>query len=46
MAHNMEVYWRRRKEWAICFRTGEIMRGINTNNYAESGIRILTDIAS
>ena len=43
MAH-VEVYWRRRKEWAICFRSGETMRGINTNNYAESGIRILKDI--
>ena len=39
VAH-MEGYWKRRKEWSICFRTGgdESMRGINTNNYAESGI--------
>ena len=37
----MEGYWKRRNEWAICYRRGETMRGINTNNYAESGIRIL-----
>ena len=40
----IEGYWVRRKEWAICFRNGATMRGINTNNYAESGIRILKDI--
>ena len=43
MAH-MEGYWKLRNDWAICFRNGETMRGINTNNYAESGIRILKDI--
>ncbi len=37
-------YWVRRKEWALCFRDAVYMRGINTNNYAESGIRILKDI--
>ena len=37
MAH-MEGYWKRRNEWAICFRRGETMRGINTNNNAESEI--------
>ena len=43
---HMEGYWKRRKEWALCYRTSanECMRGINTNNYAESGIRILKDI--
>ena len=45
LAH-MKGYWKRREEWAICFRTigDKCMRGINTNNYAESGIRILKDI--
>ena len=43
MTH-IEGYWKRRNEWAVCFRRGETMRGINTNNYAESGIRILKDI--
>ena len=37
-------YWKRKNDWAICFRSGATMRGINTNNYAESGIRILKDI--
>ena len=41
---HMEGYWKRRNEWAVCFRSRETMRGINTNNYAESGIRILKDI--
>ena len=41
---HMQGYWKRRNEWATCFRSGETMRGINTNNYAESGIRILKDI--
>ena len=41
---HMQGYWERRREWAICFRTATTMRGINTNNYAESGIRILKDI--
>ena len=41
---HMKQFWERRREWAICFRTASTMRGINTNNYAESGIRILKDI--
>ena len=41
---HMEGYWKRKNEWAICFRNRETMQGINTNNYyAESGIRILKD---
>ena len=43
-AMHMEKYWERRHEWAICFRDKAYMRGIDTNNYAESGIRILKDI--
>ena len=35
---HMEGYWKRKNEWAICSRNRETMRGINTNNYAESGI--------
>ena len=41
---HIQDYWARRTEWAVCFRSGETMRGINTNNYAESGIRILKDV--
>ena len=38
------TYWERRREWAICYRDSTCTRGINTNNYAEAGIRILKDI--
>jgi len=31
---HMQGYWKRRNEWATCFRSGETLRGINTNNYA------------
>ena len=41
---HIQDYWAPRTEWAVCFRNGETMRGINTNNYAESGIRILKDV--
>ena len=41
---HVETYWERRHEWAICFRDCTRTRGINTNNYAEAGIRILKDI--
>ena len=40
----MGGYWTRRKEWAVCFRDQAALRGTNTNNYAESGIRILKDL--
>ena len=32
-----------RSEWAITFRRHELTRGNHTNNYAESGIRIIKD---
>ena len=35
--------WPRRKEWAVCFRQDILIRGNNTNNYAEAGIRIIKD---
>ena len=41
---HMKNIWERRREWAVCFRDDTLMRGIDTNNYAESGIRILKDI--
>ena len=41
---SVSMFLIRMDEWAVCFRKGETMRGINTNNYAESGIRILKDI--
>ncbi len=41
---HVDTYWERRQEWAICSRDNTSTRGINTNNYAEAGIRILKDI--
>ena len=41
---HVAMYWERRQEWAICYRDSTSTRGINTNNYAEAGIRILKDI--
>ncbi len=41
---HVDTYWERRQEWAICDRDNTSTRGINTNNYAEAGIRILKDI--
>jgi hypothetical protein len=36
--------WNRRKEWAVCYRKHILVRGNQTNNYAEAGIRILKDL--
>ena len=36
--------WDRRQEWAICYRKKLLLRGNQTNNYAEAGIRILKDL--
>jgi hypothetical protein len=33
-----KMYWGRKTEWAVCFRDNATLRGIDTNNYAESGI--------
>ena len=41
---HMKVYWERRNQWAVCYRNSSTLRGIDTNNYSESGIRILKDI--
>ena len=43
---HVDTYWERRQEWAICYRDSTSTRGINTNNYAEAGIRILKDSVS
>lgn len=37
-------YWPRRHKWAICFRQHLLIRGNQTNNYAETGIKILKEI--
>lgn len=36
--------WDRRREWAICYRKKLLVRGNQTNNYAEAGIRIVKDL--
>ena len=36
--------WGRRKEWALCYRKHLLVRGNQTNNYAEAGMRILKDL--
>ena len=41
---HVDTYWERWQEWAICYRDSTSTRGINTNNYAQAGIRILKDI--
>ena len=43
-AAHLTHYWKRKTEWAVCYRNHSLLRGIDTNNYAESGIRILKDI--
>ena len=40
----IEVFWARKAEWSIAYRACYIMRGNHTNNYSETGIRILKDI--
>lgn len=40
----MEEYWKRKQEWCLSFRAGFFTRGNNTNNYAESSIRIFKDV--
>ena len=37
-------YWPRRHKWAICFQQHLLIRGNQTNNYAEAGIKILKEI--
>ena len=37
-------YWPRRYKWAICFRQYLLIRGNQTNNYAEAGIKVLKEI--
>ena len=41
---HMKIYWDRSNQWAVCYRNSSTLRGIDTNNYSESGIRILKDI--
>ena len=36
--------WDRRKEWALCYQKHMLVRGNQTNNYAEVGMQILKDL--
>ena len=40
----IESYWSRKEEWCIAYRSCVPMRGNTTNNFSETGIRILKDI--
>lgn len=39
-----EAYWSRKAEWALALRKHLLLRGNNTNNLSEAGIRILKEI--
>ena len=41
---HVNSYWPRRHKWAICFRQHLLIRGNQTNNYVEAGIKILKEI--
>jgi len=42
-AEYLGTLWDRCKEFCLAFRKGLPVRGINTNNFVESGMRILTE---
>ena len=40
----IQSQWSRRLEWAVCYRKHLLVRGNQTNNYAEAGIQILKEL--
>ena len=40
----MQSLWLRRSEWAVCYKSQLPVRGNNTNNLSEAGVRILKEI--
>ncbi len=40
---HFKILWDKRSAWAHCFRKNVLIRGNNTNNYAEAGIKILKE---
>ena len=44
LLQHLKVLHERRHEWALAYHSEFLMRGKNTNNYAEAGIQILKDI--
>ena len=43
LAH-IQAQWHHRREWATCYRMHLLVRGNQTNNYAEAGIEIMKDL--
>ena len=41
---HVQSLWSRRSEWALCYRCHLPVRGNNTNNLSEAGVRILKEI--
>ena len=41
---HVQGLWDKRKEWALCYRENLPIRGNNTNNISEAGVRILKEI--
>ena len=41
---HLEIFWKRKSEWALSHRIAAITRGNNTNNYTEAGIRVLKEL--
>jgi len=40
---HIKNYWPKRQRWALCFCNELMIRGNNTNNYAEAGIKVLKE---
>ena len=43
-SRHVELLWPCRQEWALCYRATLPVRGNNTNNISESGVRILKEL--
>ena len=41
---HVQSLWSRQSEWALCYRCHLPVRGNNTNNLSEAGVRILKEI--
>ena len=44
LLERLEMFWTKKSEWALSHRVEKITRGNHTNNYAETGIRVIKDI--
>ena len=41
---HVNTHWSRKEKWAICYREHLLVQGNHTNNYAESGIKIMKEL--